>query len=156
MQSVNAASRPAHAAPPENLTASRPVEDIAITLGQAFAEALGDKRGIVRYGVAYVPMDEALARAVIDLSGRAFFVYRVANTRTRIASLMLNWSSTSGARLRTKSAATCISSCSMARASITSSKPFSNPVPAASRQRPAHQNASKACSQPKGGFNLWP
>ena len=51
------------------------VEDIAITLGQAFAEALGDKRGIVRYGVAYVPMDEALARAVVDLSGRAFCVW---------------------------------------------------------------------------------
>ena len=59
------------------------VEDIAITLGQAFAEALGDKSGIERYGVAYVPMDEALARAVVDLSGRAFFVYRVANTRQR-------------------------------------------------------------------------
>ena len=63
------------------------VEDIAITLGQAFAEALGDKSGIVRYGVAYVPMDEALARAVVDLSGRAFFVYRVANTRHRIGEL---------------------------------------------------------------------
>src|SRR6185369_11376158 len=45
------------------------VEDIAICLGQAFAEALGDKQGIVRYGVAYVPMDETLARAVVDLSG---------------------------------------------------------------------------------------
>ncbi|HKQ07294.1 MAG TPA: imidazoleglycerol-phosphate dehydratase HisB [Blastocatellia bacterium] len=63
------------------------VEDIAITLGQAFAEALGDKSGIERYGVAYVPMDEALARAVVDLSGRAFFVYRVTNTRQRIGEL---------------------------------------------------------------------
>src|SRR6185295_1664633 len=63
------------------------VEAIAITLGQAFAEALGDKSGIVRYGVAYVPMDEALARAVVDLSGRAFFVYHVANTRPRIGEL---------------------------------------------------------------------
>ena len=63
------------------------VEDIAITLGQAFAEALGDKSGIERYGVAYVPMDEALARAVVDLSGRAFFVYRVTNTRPRIGEL---------------------------------------------------------------------
>src|SRR5689334_2400413 len=49
------------------------VEDIAITLGQAFAEALGDKAGIVRYGVAFVPMDETLARTVVDLSGRAYF-----------------------------------------------------------------------------------
>jgi imidazoleglycerol-phosphate dehydratase len=63
------------------------VEDVAITLGQAFAEALGDKSGIVRYGLAYVPMDEALARAVVDLSGRAFFVYRVANTRQRVGEL---------------------------------------------------------------------
>src|SRR5690349_9178207 len=63
------------------------VEDIAICLGQAFAEALGDKKGIVRYGHAYVPMDETLARAVVDLSGRAFFVYRVANTRQRVGEL---------------------------------------------------------------------
>lgn len=63
------------------------VEDIAITLGQAFAEALGNKSGIVRYGVAYVPMDETLARAVVDLSGRAFFVYHVVNIRPRIGEL---------------------------------------------------------------------
>ena len=63
------------------------VEDIGITLGQAFAEALGDKSGIVRFGAAYVPMDETLARAVVDLSGRAFVVYRVANTRERIGEL---------------------------------------------------------------------
>lgn len=46
------------------------VEDIGITLGQAFKEALGDKKGIVRYGHAYVPLDEALSRVVLDLSGR--------------------------------------------------------------------------------------
>ena len=63
------------------------VEDIAITLGQAFSESLGDKAGIVRYGVSYVPMDETLARAVVDLSGRAYFVYRVENTRDRIGEL---------------------------------------------------------------------
>ena len=63
------------------------VEDIAITIGQAFAEALGDKSGIVRFGAAYVPMDETLARAVVDLSGRAFIVYRVANVRDRIGEL---------------------------------------------------------------------
>jgi imidazoleglycerol-phosphate dehydratase len=60
------------------------VEDIAICLGQAFAQALGDKRGIVRYGAAYVPMDETLARAVVDLSGRYFLVYNVANTRDNV------------------------------------------------------------------------
>ena len=63
------------------------VEDIGITLGQAFAEALGDKQGICRFGAAYVPMDETLARAVVDLSGRAFIVYRVENTRDRISDL---------------------------------------------------------------------
>src|SRR5689334_15438011 len=60
------------------------VEDIAICLGQAFAEALGEKKGIVRYGAAYVPMDETLARAVVDLSGRSYLVYKVRNTRDRI------------------------------------------------------------------------
>src|ERR1044071_6878469 len=63
------------------------VEDIGITLGQAFAEALGDKQGIVRFGAAYVPMDETLARTVVDLSGRAFIVYRVQNRRERISYL---------------------------------------------------------------------
>ncbi|HEY8460925.1 MAG TPA: imidazoleglycerol-phosphate dehydratase HisB [Blastocatellia bacterium] len=57
------------------------VEDTAICLGQAFAEALGDKKGVTRYGAAYTPMDETLARAVVDLSGRAYLVYRVRNTR---------------------------------------------------------------------------
>lgn len=60
------------------------VEDIAICLGQAFREALGEKIGITRFGSAYVPMDETLARAVVDLSGRAYLVYRVENTRDRI------------------------------------------------------------------------
>ena len=50
------------------------VEDIAITLGQALAEALGDKAGISRYGEATVPMDEALCRSVLDLSGRFYLV----------------------------------------------------------------------------------
>lgn len=67
-----------------NIDDHHSVEDIAICLGQAFAEALGDKRGIVRFGSAYVPMDETLARAVADLSGRSYMVYRVENTRERI------------------------------------------------------------------------
>lgn len=60
------------------------VEDIAISLGQAFSEALGDKAGIARYGSAIVPMDEALARAVVDLSGRFYLVYEVKTRRQRI------------------------------------------------------------------------
>ncbi|MBA3716360.1 MAG: imidazoleglycerol-phosphate dehydratase HisB [Pyrinomonadaceae bacterium] len=57
------------------------VEDVAITLGQALAQALGDKAGITRYGSALIPMDEALCRAVIDLSGRFYLVYEVETQR---------------------------------------------------------------------------
>jgi imidazoleglycerol-phosphate dehydratase len=60
------------------------VEDIAITLGQALVEALGDKAGIRRYGEAIVPMDEALCRSVIDLSGRFYLVYEVTTRRQKI------------------------------------------------------------------------
>lgn len=60
------------------------VEDIGITLGQAFKEALGDKKGIMRYGHAYVPLDEALSRVVIDFSGRPGIEYRVEFARGRI------------------------------------------------------------------------
>src|SRR5687767_12038266 len=60
------------------------VEDIAITLGQALVQALGDKKGINRYGEAIVPMDEALCRAVIDLSGRFYLVYEVTTKRKMI------------------------------------------------------------------------
>ena len=60
------------------------VEDTGIVLGQAVAEALGDKRGITRYGHAYVPLDEALSRVVIDLSGRPGLFYRVDWPRARI------------------------------------------------------------------------
>ena len=60
------------------------VEDIAICLGQALAGALGDKAGIARYGSALVPMDEALCRAVIDLSGRFDLVYEVETRRQTI------------------------------------------------------------------------
>jgi imidazoleglycerol-phosphate dehydratase len=60
------------------------VEDIAITLGQALTQALGDKAGIARYGEAVVPMDEALCRSVIDLSGRFFLVYEVQTRRQKI------------------------------------------------------------------------
>ena len=61
------------------------VEDIGITLGQAFEKAIGDKKGLVRYGHAYVPLDEALSRVVIDLSGRPGLEYTVEYPRARIA-----------------------------------------------------------------------
>jgi imidazoleglycerol-phosphate dehydratase len=60
------------------------VEDIGITLGEAFAKAVGDKQGLVRYGHAYVPLDEALSRVVIDFSGRPGLVYHVEFARARI------------------------------------------------------------------------
>lgn len=61
------------------------VEDIGIVLGQAFDKALGDKRGIVRYGHAYVPLDEALSRVVLDCSGRPGLEYFVEFPRARVA-----------------------------------------------------------------------
>jgi imidazoleglycerol-phosphate dehydratase len=67
-----------------HIDAHHTVEDIGITLGQAVAEALSDKRGIRRYGHAYVPLDEALSRVVIDFSGRPGLVYRAEYPRARI------------------------------------------------------------------------
>ena len=60
------------------------VEDIGITLGQALAKSLGDKKGLRRYGHAYVPLDEALSRVVVDLSGRPGLVFNVPFTRAMI------------------------------------------------------------------------
>jgi imidazoleglycerol-phosphate dehydratase len=62
-------------------------EDSAIAIGQAIAEALGDKRGIGRYGSAYSPMDETLARVALDISGRPYFVWRAAFTQEKLGEL---------------------------------------------------------------------
>jgi imidazoleglycerol-phosphate dehydratase len=67
-----------------HIDAHHTVEDIGITLGQAFARAAGDKKGVRRYGHAYVPLDEALSRAVVDLSGRPGLEYHIEFTRARI------------------------------------------------------------------------
>ena len=67
-----------------HIDAHHTVEDIGITLGQAFCQALGDKRGIRRYGHAYVPLDEALSRVVIDFSGRPGLEYHVDFQRSHI------------------------------------------------------------------------
>ena len=64
------------------------VEDVGITLGKAFAQALASKEGIARYGNAYLPMDELLARVVIDFSGRPFLEYRLPASLTPAAALM--------------------------------------------------------------------
>ena len=67
-----------------HIDAHHTVEDIGITLGQAFARAIGDKTGIRRYGHAYVPLDEALSRVVLDLSGRPGLRYNIDFTRSTI------------------------------------------------------------------------
>ncbi|WP_109016497.1 imidazoleglycerol-phosphate dehydratase HisB [Novimethylophilus kurashikiensis] len=69
-----------------HIDAHHTVEDIGITLGQAFAKAIGDKKGIRRYGHAYVPLDEALSRVVIDISGRPELEYYVDFKRAMIGS----------------------------------------------------------------------
>jgi imidazoleglycerol-phosphate dehydratase len=67
-----------------HIDAHHTVEDIGITLGQAFARAIGDKKGVCRYGHAYVPLDEALSRVVLDLSGRPGLEFGVEFMRARI------------------------------------------------------------------------
>jgi imidazoleglycerol-phosphate dehydratase len=69
-----------------HIDAHHTVEDVGITLGQAFARALGDKKGIRRYGHAYVPLDEALSRVVIDFSGRPGLEFHVPFKRSMIGS----------------------------------------------------------------------
>ena len=68
------------------------VEDVGITLGQAIAQAIGDKRGLTRYGHSYVPLDEALSRVVIDFSGRPGLEFHVPFTRARVGSFDLDLS----------------------------------------------------------------
>src|SRR6187399_3503581 len=67
-----------------HIDAHHTVEDIGITLGQAFAQAIGDKAGVRRFGHAYVPLDEALTRVVVDFSGRPGLEYHVPFTRALI------------------------------------------------------------------------
>ena len=69
-----------------HIDAHHTVEDLGITLGQALARAWGDKKGLTRYGHSYVPLDEALSRVVIDLSGRPGLTYHVEFTRAMIGS----------------------------------------------------------------------
>ncbi|TAJ82290.1 MAG: imidazoleglycerol-phosphate dehydratase HisB [Gallionellaceae bacterium] len=67
-----------------HIDAHHTVEDIGITLGQAFTKAIGDKKGVRRYGHAYVPLDEALSRVVIDLSGRPGLVFNAEFVRSNV------------------------------------------------------------------------
>ena len=76
-----------HAKGDLHIDAHHTVEDVGITLGQALRQAVGDKKGIRRYGHAYVPLDEALSRVVIDFSGRPGLEYHVEYPRARIGDL---------------------------------------------------------------------
>jgi len=67
-----------------HIDAHHTVEDVGITIGQALKQALGDKKGIIRYGHSYVPLDEALSRVVLDLSGRPGFEFDVTFNRDKI------------------------------------------------------------------------
>ena len=82
------------------IDAHHTVEDIGITMGQAFFKAIGDKSGINRYGHAYVPLDEALSRVVIDCSGRPGIEYTVEYPRTRVGDFI--YATCSCDRLRRK------------------------------------------------------
>ncbi|MCG2635087.1 MAG: imidazoleglycerol-phosphate dehydratase HisB [Gammaproteobacteria bacterium] len=73
-----------HAKGDLDIDAHHTVEDVGICVGQALAQAVGDKAGLNRYGHAYVPLDEALSRVVVDLSGRPELVYEVAFPRARV------------------------------------------------------------------------
>jgi imidazoleglycerol-phosphate dehydratase len=70
-----------------HIDAHHTVEDTAIALGEAFRQALGDRAGITRYGHAYVPMDETLARVALDISGRPFLVWKVGFTQSRLGEM---------------------------------------------------------------------
>ena len=79
-----------HAKGDLQIDAHHTVEDIGITLGQAFTKAVGDKRGICRYGHAYVPLDEALSRVVVDLSGRPGLEFGVKWKRSMVGQFDLD------------------------------------------------------------------
>ena len=78
------------------------VEDVGIVIGQALAEALGDKKGIVRYGSCMLPMDDTLVRAALDLSARPYLVWKVDFTAPKIGSISTpNWCASSSRRFST-------------------------------------------------------
>lgn len=70
-----------------HIDAHHTTEDCGLALGQAFAHALGDKRGIARYGTAYAPMDETLSRVALDISGRPFLVWKAAFSQPRLGDM---------------------------------------------------------------------
>ena len=100
------------------------VEDVGITVGQAFAKAVGDKKGLTRYGHAYVPLDEALSRVVVDLSGRPGLEFDVPFSAGMIGALdtQLVYESS------ITPASACISTTSRGATRTISAKPCSRPL----------------------------
>jgi imidazoleglycerol-phosphate dehydratase len=70
-----------------HIDAHHTTEDVGIAIGQAFSQALGDRKGICRYGSAYVPMDEALTRVALDLSNRPYLIWKVAFSRDKLGTM---------------------------------------------------------------------
>jgi imidazoleglycerol-phosphate dehydratase len=118
-----------------HVDAHHSVEDVGIALGQALKQALGDKKGLVRFGHAYVPLDEALSRAVVDLSGRPWLHFGVQFRAQRIGDLPTELLEDSSGPSWTTAASTCTSTCCGAATPTTSRKACSRPRRAPSRPR---------------------
>lgn len=103
------------------------VEDVGITLGQAFAQAIGDKKGIFRYGHAYVPLDEALSRVVIDFSGRPGLQMHVPFTRATVGGFDVDLFQEFFQASSTTPWSACTSTTCVATTPTTRSKPYSRP-----------------------------
>ena len=126
------------------------VEDTGIALGQAFAKALGDKRGIRRYGSAYLPMDETLARVVIDFSGRPFLEYRAPQGVASIGAFSFSSWRNSCAPSPSTPAQICTSKSSTAATPITWPRPFSKAWPKPWIKRASSIRAWRACRARRG------
>jgi imidazoleglycerol phosphate dehydratase HisB len=125
-------------------------EDLGIVLGQAVREALGDKAGLVRYGSATLPMDEALVMAAIDLSGRPFFVWKVPLPKAKLGTWDVELAQFSSKRSRALRCRTCTFACSKGTTCTTSSRSLSKPSPRRSARRRASIRASAGCHRPRG------
>ena len=128
------------------------VEDIGICLGDAVDKALGDKTGIKRYGTSTVPMDEALATAVVDLWGRPFLVYEVEFGSDKVGEFDWSSSRSSSSRSRYMPGPTCISSCTTARTPTTWPRPASSHSRGRFPRRLKSTSGSRGCCRRRGSY----